>query len=107
MSWIVTIGWVLNAVPTALLMLGCVVKASLAATPAVTFKALLIAEVSPLLEAVRVYPEPDRLMLRPLKVATPLTAFSVAVPTSTAPLVPVPVVIDRLTDATDEVTILP
>ena len=79
----------------------------MAAAPAVTLKELLIAEVRPVLEAVRVYPEPARLMLSPLKVVTPLTAFSVVVPASTAPLVPVPVVIARLTEAVDEVTVLP
>ena len=78
----------------------------MAAAPANTFKALLIAEVRPVLVAVRVYPVPARLMLSPLKVATPLTAFSVVVPASTAPLVPVPVVIARLTDAVDDVTVL-
>ena len=90
-----------------LLMLGCVVKASLAAVPATTFKVLLIAEVRPVPEAVRVYPLPIRLMLRPLKVDTPLTAFLVLVPESTAPMVPVPVVIARLTEAVDDVTVLP
>ena len=50
---------------------------------------------------------PTRLILRPLKVVTPLTAFSVVVPANTAPLVPVPEVIARLTDADDEVTVLP
>ena len=79
----------------------------MAAAPAVTFKALLIAEVRPVLEAVRVYPEPARLILRPLKAATPLTAFIVVVPASTAPLVPVPEVIARLTEAVDDVTVLP
>ena len=79
----------------------------MAAAPAVTLKALLIAEVRPVLVAVRVYPVPTRLMLRPLKVATPLTALLVLVPESTAPPVPVPVVIARLTDAVDEVTVLP
>ena len=49
-----TAGWVPNAIPAVLLVLGCVVKASLAATPAVTFKALLIAEVRPVLEDVSV-----------------------------------------------------
>ena len=79
----------------------------MAAAPAVTLKALLIAEVRPVLVAVRVYPVPTRLILRPLKVATPLTAFSVVMPASTAPLVPVPVVIAKLTDDVDEVTVLP
>jgi len=101
-----TTGWVLKAVPAVLVVLGCVVIVNLAATPAVTFKALLIAEVSPVLEAVRVYPEPARLMLRPLKVATPLTALSVLVPDKTAPLVPVPMVIANVTD-TVELTVLP
>jgi len=79
----------------------------LSAAAAVTLKALLIAEVRPVLVDVNVYPEPARLMLRPLKVANPLTAFNVVVPASTAPLVPVPEVIARLTDAVDEVTVLP
>ena len=107
MSWIVTIGWVTNGFPAVLVVLGCVVKASLAAAPAVTFKALLIAEVRPLLVAVSVYPVPTRFMLNPLNVTIPLTAVRVVVPASTAPLVPVPVVIARLTDAVDDVTVLP
>ena len=90
-----------------LLVLGCVVKASLDAAPAVTLKALLVAEVRPMLVAVRIYPVPARLMLRPLNMVTPLIAFSVVVPASTAPLVPVPVVIARLTEAVDETTVLP
>ena len=79
----------------------------MAAAPAVTLKALLTAEVRLLLVAVKVYPEPARLMLRLLKVATPLTAFSVLVPESTAPLAPVPEVIAKLTDAAEVVTVLP
>ena len=80
----------------------------MAAVPAITLKALLIAEVRPVLdEAVKVYPEPARMMLRPLNVATPLTAFSAVVPASTAPLVPVPEVIANVTDAVDDVTVLP
>ena len=107
MSWIVTIGWVLKAVPAALLVLGCVVKTSLAAAPAVTLKALLIAEVRLVLVAVSVYPVPTRFMLRPLKVATPLTALFILVPESTAPLVPVPGVIANVTDAVEDVIMLP
>ena len=95
-----------NAVPAVLVVLGCVVKASLIAVLAPTLKALLVAEVRPLLEAVSVYPVPDRLMLRPLKVATPLTALFVLVPESTAPLVPVPEVMARSIDAV-ELTALP
>ena len=83
------------------------VKPSLNTAPDVTLKALLIAEISPVFEAVRVYPKPARFILSPLKVATPLTAFIVVVPDSAAPLVPVPVVIARLTEAVDDVTVLP
>jgi hypothetical protein len=46
-------------------------------------------------------------MLRPLKVATPPTAFTVVVPESAAPLVPVPEVMPRLTAAVEAVTVLP
>jgi hypothetical protein len=84
-----------------------VVKTNLVAAPASILKALLTVEVRPVLVAVSVYPVPDRLILRPLKVATPLTAFLVLVPESTAPLVPVLVVIARLTEAVDDVTVLP
>ena len=77
------------------------------AEPAVTLKELLIAEVRLLPVAVRVYPVPDRLILRPLNVATPLLALFVLVPDSTAPLVPVPVVIANVTITVDEVTMLP
>ena len=73
---------------------------------ATTFKILLTAEVRLVPVAVSVYPVSARLMLRPLKVATPLTAFLVVVPESTAPLAPVPVVITRVTD-TVELTVLP
>ena len=90
-----------------LFVLGCVVKTNLVAAPAVTFKALLIAEVRLVPVAVSVYPVSARLMLRPLKVATPLTAVRVMVPASTAPLVPVPVVIANITETVDEVTVLP
>ena len=106
-SWIVTMGWVPNAVPAVLLVLGGVVKANLDAAPAVTLKALVVAEVRPVLEAFRVYPVPTKLILRPLNVTNPLTAFSVVVPASTALLVPVPVVIARITEAVDETTVLP
>ena len=47
----------------------------------------LVADVRVPLEAVRVY-VPAVLMVRPVKVATPLTAVPVTVPPSTAPLVP-------------------
>jgi len=90
-----------------LLVLGCVVKASLLAVLAPTPKELLTSEVRPVLVAVSVYPVPTRLMLRPLKVATPLTALFVLVPASTAPLAPVPVVIDNVIDAVEDVIVLP
>ena len=82
-------------------------KASLIAVLDPTLKTLLIAEVRPVPVAVSVYPVPDRLMLRPLKVATPLTALLVLVPESTAPLVPVPEVIANVTDAVEDVIVLP
>ncbi len=50
---------------------------------------------------------PARGILRPLKVATPLTAFMVAVPDRIAPLVPVPGVMDRVTVTLELVTVLP
>ena len=86
-----------------LFVLGCVVKTNLVAAPAVTFKALLIAEVRLVPVAVSVYPVSARLMLRPLKVATPLTALLVLVPESTATLE----VIANVIDAVEDVTVLP
>ena len=106
MSCTVTTGWLLKAVPAVLLVLGCVVKTSIIAVLDPILKALLTAEVRLVPVAVSVYPVPARLMFRPLKVATPLTAFLVVVPESTAPLAPVPVVIARVTD-TVELTVLP
>ena len=44
----------LNVVPAVLLVLGCVVKVSLDAVLGVMVKALLVADVRPVLEAVRV-----------------------------------------------------
>lgn len=47
--------------------------------------ALLVAEVRPLLDAISVYPLPDLLTERPLKVATPCVAFTVATPSKVPP----------------------
>ena len=70
-------------------------------------KALLTAGVSPVLDAVSIYPVPARLMLNPLNVAIPAAAFTVAVPDKAAPLVPVPEVMERVTAAVDVVIVLP
>src|SRR5438132_597514 len=64
---------------------GWLVKASWVAVPAVMLKAVLVAPVSPLLDAARVYPVPDLLMDRSLKVATPPDAATVSVPDSVPP----------------------
>jgi hypothetical protein len=53
-SCTVTTGCCPNAVPLAAVVLGCVVKASLAAAPTVMLKLLLVADVSPALVAVSV-----------------------------------------------------
>ena len=50
---------------------------------------------------------PARLILRPEKVATPLTAVTEVVPARVAPLEPVPEVIARVTLALEVVTGLP
>ena len=103
-SWIVTTGCCANAVPAAVLADGCVVTATLVAVPAVIVKAgLVVAEVRPALVAVRTLLLPVKSMERPLNVATPATAFTVAVPLS----VPVPVVSASVTAAVELVTVLP
>ena len=70
-------------------------------------QALLMAAVKPELVAVKVKPVPARLMLRPGKVATPLTAVTEVVPERVALLEPVPEVIARVTLALEVVTGLP
>src|SRR3989441_3392629 len=67
-----------------LALVGCCNKTSLLAAPAVMLNALLVVVGlgRPLSVAVRVYPVPARLIERLLKVATPLTAFTVADPLS-------------------------
>ena len=67
--------------------------------------ALLAAEVKPELAAVSTYPVPNLSILRPLKVATPLTALTVAVPDKVPP--PGLVVIVSETEAEEVVTVLP
>jgi len=59
-------------------------------------KAVLVAEVRPLEVTTRVSPEPLRLMERPEKVATPLTALSVNVPESLPEPEPRAIVIDAV-----------
>jgi len=68
-------------------------------------KGLLVADVRPVLAAVRVYPVPALLMLRPVNVATPLTAAAVSVPDNVplAGFVP----IAKVTEAVEVVTVFP
>jgi hypothetical protein len=74
--------------------------------PEVELKAVLTAGVKVPLVAVRVYPLPTRSMLSPLKVATPLTALTVVVPDSIAPVAPVPAVMARVTAAVEATVVL-
>jgi hypothetical protein len=68
-------------------------KTSLFAAPTVISNGLLVAEVSPALVAASVYPVPALSMDKLLKVATPLTAFTVFVPLRVPPLGLVPIAI--------------
>ncbi len=79
-------------------------KVTLLAAPDVMLNVLLVAEVSPLLVAVRVY-EPVRLRMGPVKAATPAVALTDVVPDRTAPVGPE--VIARVTLAVEVVTVLP
>src|SRR5947208_802460 len=76
-TWTVTAGVI---VWPAVVLLGCWLKVSFVAVPAVMLKVLLVADVSPVLVADSVYPLPALLMERLLKVAVPLTAATVVVP---------------------------
>ena len=67
----------------------------------------LVVEVRLPLDALRVYPVPARFILRFVNVATPLTAETVAVPTSVAPAAPVSDVILRVTASVEEVAVFP
>jgi hypothetical protein len=69
---------------------------------------LLIADVKPLLDAVSVYPLPERLMLHPENDARPADAATGLVAhASAAPAVPVPLVIVNSTAAALPVAVLP
>src|SRR5205085_2577666 len=85
---------------------GWVVKASLVALPTVTLNVELVAEVSPLLVAVSVYPVPALSILQPAKVTTPDDAVTGLVVHVTVPppgLVPMA----KLTLALELVTVSP
>jgi hypothetical protein len=81
------------------------VIASFVGRAALIVKALLVAPVSPVADAVSVYPAAALLMLRSVKLATPETAFLVLVPLRTPPpgFVPMATVIE----AVEDVTVLP
>ena len=74
-----TTGWVVQTAFGAPPPAG-VVKASLDAAPSVMLNAALVAETRPGELAIKVYPVPDLLMLRPENVLTPATAAPVVVP---------------------------
>src|SRR4051794_26668231 len=86
-------------------LLGLVAILSFAVGPTVMLNAALVPPVSPVADAVSVYPLPALLIERPLKVATPLTALSVAVPLSVPLLGFVPIA--PVIDAVLVVTVLP
>ena len=89
-----TTGWVEKAVPPVAL-LGWVMTAPALASPASTEKDELTAAVKPALVAVKVRPPPEVETERSVKVATPLTALTEAVPVS------VPALNARLTVAVE------
>jgi hypothetical protein len=74
-SCTVTTGCVANAMPPVEL-LGLVVKAIFVAAPTVMLKVLLVALVTPPLDAVSVYPLPALSILHPANVATPDVALT-------------------------------
>ncbi len=76
---------------------GSTVKASFAAAPGLMSNAALVAPARPVAVAESVYPRPALSMFKSEKVATPATAATVCVPASTAPAVPDPAVIVRVT----------
>src|SRR5712691_1548426 len=104
MSWTVTVTAGLMATVDTVLV-GCRLKASLLAAAGVMLKLVLVTPVSPVLEAVSVYPVPAVLIDRLLNVATPLIAVVPTVPPRAPPpgLVPMP----RLIEAVLLVTVLP
>src|SRR6267143_3215526 len=78
-------------VAPAVVVVGCTVKTSCVAVPAVMLNAPLVAPVSPAAVTASVYPVPGLSMLSVAKFATPATAATVAVPASVPPpgLVPI------------------
>src|SRR5579862_1556895 len=91
--------------PAIATLLGCTVKASLAAAPNVTLNAPLVAPVSPEALADSVYPVPAALMFRFENVATPATAATGDVPLNVPPDGLVPMAM--LTELVAVVTRLP
>lgn len=89
----------------AVAVVGCWTNASFDAAPAEMLNVELVALVSAPDEALSVYPVPDLLIERPEKVATPLTALTVAVPESVPP--PGFVAIATVIDADEVVTVFP
>ena len=67
----------------------------------------LMAEVRLPLDAVKVYSAPASSMRKSVKVATPATAGTVAVPARLAPAAPVPELMLTVTESVAEVTVLP
>ena len=86
---------------------GCDVKIRPAAAAGVMPNGALAPLISPALVAVRVYPEAALSILRPLNVATPVTALTVADHDSVAAGLPVPVVIETTIGGIADVTVLP
>src|SRR5690348_11122740 len=64
---------------------GCTVKASLVAAPGVMLKPELVAPVTPVAEALKVYPVPTLSIDKPEKVATPDTGVWPAPPLRAPP----------------------
>ena len=86
---------------------GSLATTSVEAAAAETLNDELTAEVRLPLDAVSVYPVPARFILRSVKVATPFTAGTVAVPKRLAPAAPVPDVMLTVTESVADVTVFP
>ncbi len=72
-----------------------------------TSNVALLAPVSPLAVAVKLYPDPALSTFRSVNVATPLAAVAVSEPPSVAPTVPVPLVMASPTVPANVVSGLP
>src|SRR5947199_384592 len=83
-SWALTCTAGVIAVP-AVVFVGWMEKTSWLAAPGVTLNAALVAPVSPLAVATRVYAVPTLFTLRFANVATPFTAVVLVVPDNVAP----------------------